>query len=91
MPNGRRGPDPAKDLAKFLLEKINESEEWELQKKFGASTAWEGEERLVVTHKDSDKRIYIWIDEGCTWGNAMQVANDLRDIKRKIEEIGLDL
>lgn len=91
MPNGRRGEDPTKDFGTFLLEKIEESDEWEVVKNFGASTAWEGEVRLVLKRKDSDKNVYMWLDETCNWGNYKEASDRLSDIIHKLEEIGLDL
>lgn len=91
MPNGRRGSDHPNNLSEFLLEKIEESGKWEVEKTYGATSNNVGEERVVVKHKESGNRTYIWIEEYCIWGSVAELRNTLSMLRNKLEEIGLDL
>ena len=101
MPNGRREPDHASDFAKALIKGLEKSKTWHFLQKYGATTCWEGEERLVIYttekkyveykgEKEKKAKVFIWISEYPEWTKCDKMGKVLSELRKKIKELGLD-
>ena len=92
MPNGRRGPDWASDFARDLIKAVEKSKKWHFLQKHGATTCWEGEERVefytmdkeYIEHKgerDKRRKIFVWISEYNVWKGDDNRRETLKRIK----------
>jgi hypothetical protein len=77
MPNGRRTHDYVKEFSDMIIKALKGSD-WEVKEVLGATTCWEGEQRIVVTKKilrevehkgirPGTATVFIWFDEYNPW------------------------